>query len=78
MTFSRAQWLRKLLEGPAHRRSTVVGCHCMRLGWTDWYKRTDGGPPLLGHPECITDAGRAALKAFEEKEKSGTRPITDA
>lgn len=77
MTSSRAQWLRKLLAGPAKRRSTVVAFQCMQLGWTDWRKEPDGRF-IPGAREVITEAGRAALQAHEEMEKHGTRPIANA
>lgn len=36
LTAGRRRWLETLLLGPANRPPSVVGYHCMTLGWTDW------------------------------------------
>ena len=61
MTAKRREWLEKLLKGPA-RRTSKVGCECMRLGWTEWVP-TEGIPK----DEPITDAGREALSRSNAK-----------
>ena len=63
MTFNRRAWLYTLNQGPAVS-SSRVGFDCMRLGWTEWHKTSEGEPILDERGRClerITEAGQNAL-----------------
>lgn len=43
MTGARLAWLKLLANGPAPRDGHgIAGCHCMRLGWTEWLMERGG------------------------------------
>lgn len=63
---NRHAWLRHLAGHPGAQRSGrgIVGCACMRLGWTEWVCGADGRPDLTG-AEVLTDEGRRVLAEWD-------------